>query len=976
MADEQDISIFIKAISSGWSGVTSDIQKFLQQLEPLREAQSNIASVSDIKAFEAYSAALEALVPAEQAASSSMLGLANLDALSAQRVTDLAQAQAEAIAINDQYNASKLAGQTQAMTDAAAISAQQIRELTTAEDEAIATNNLYNASLQAMKEVNFSSTSSMLSVVDLQDRQTQSTQTLTQVQESNIGIVKQAQMAWVALAAEYYVVSQAINTVIGVLQQLYDAAAQGAQFERLQTSGAALAATFGVDLPAAVAKLKAASLDTISSQTAMIDVNKALLVGAVTNVQDLSNLMLVAANNGRAIGLSASDAFDQVIRGVSGLSTRLLGFAGIVVSDTKAYADYAASIGTTAAALDGQQKRQALVNAILQTYLPLVKQAGGLTDDNAAAYERFAADATDLANQQKALLADAITPLIRSLDTLLKQIELLTNPDFSSMAASSSSVQDYTNKVTTSQKSLRDALGTTVVGIAQTANTIFEQLIPGYKAAYEASDPLANATEKLAKAHLLLSTAMSDAIQSHKDWIAAQVTLADAVDKSTAALQKMLDTSDKLSFADIAKKAYDFAVSVTGVTAATDQLGLSLGLTDPAFLKARDNLIALENQAKATGDTMGITADAIRQAWSPIGFSMLETLHVKLGIDLGDAQAKFDDLIAKLKTAFDSQKIKDALDFSRTMAGINTDQARRIEDLNTQTQQKEEALADTHNRRLETIEIEHQRQIQQIMQRYDLSRLNALIDLNGKALFQANAQRDADLANAALTAKQKAQDEQVNYDQALKDLQDAQQQQRDAIQKDEDRKRADAQKAYDQKRQDAQTAFDTQYAQDQTNFDTQKILIQTAYQNQRDAIGVQLGLIQKDNRESLNQRTQDFLDFVAANDTILQALINGTMTIDQVRKQFLSAGGINWGGVPFQPPDNNPHNCPPGWLWDDAQQHCYNPFTSIGAPVAGGGTTPTPAHNVRVTLNVTGDSVIASMVRTAAMNAFVDIITE
>src|SRR5690606_8896161 len=181
---------------------------------------------------------------------------------------------------------------------------------------------------------------------------------------------------------------------------------QGAMFERLAAAGQDLARSYGVDLTEAVAKVKAASLDTISTQQAILSSNRALLLGVSRDADQLAKLMEIAAVRGRATGLDTVEAFDRITLGIGRLSTRILDDIGIVVDGETAYANYGEAIGKTADELTEAEKRIALTNAIIEEGNRLLEATGGVVEDNATKIAQFTTNIKDLGDNFKVGLAE------------------------------------------------------------------------------------------------------------------------------------------------------------------------------------------------------------------------------------------------------------------------------------------------------------------------------------------------------------------------------------------------------------------------------------------------------------------------------------------------------------------------------------------------------------------------------------------
>ena len=69
-----------------------------------------------------------------------------------------------------------------------------------------------------------------------------------------------------------------------------------------------------------------------------------------------------------------------------------------------------------------------------------------------------------------------------------------------------------------------------------------------------------------------------------------------------------------------------------------------------------------------------------------------------------------------------------------------------------------------HDKKLEDIEEDHQKKIDNILRKFELSRLKALIDRDARALFLAEQRKNEELRKANETADDKTQDEQEKFE--------------------------------------------------------------------------------------------------------------------------------------------------------------------------------------------------------------------
>lgn len=175
------------------------------------------------------------------------------------------------------------------------------------------------------------------------------------------------------------------------LKMAVDFSQEGAQFARLQTAGQQLAAGLGASFGEIVAKLKEASNGTVAEVDLITAANRAMMLGLSADAGQLADLMQVAAFRGRAMGVSTTQAFNDIVTGVGRMSPMILDNLGIVIDAEKAYQQYATAHGIAASAIDGTTKKQILLNSVITEGKSQITAAGGVAEDSAGKFERMGA---------------------------------------------------------------------------------------------------------------------------------------------------------------------------------------------------------------------------------------------------------------------------------------------------------------------------------------------------------------------------------------------------------------------------------------------------------------------------------------------------------------------------------------------------------------------------------------------------------
>lgn len=214
-----------------------------------------------------------------------------------------------------------------------------------------------------------------------------------------------------------------VTAAISLMTQAFEFSKEGAQMQRLADSGAEIARQLGGNMDLIVEKVKAASRGTVSEMDIIASANKAMMLGLGADADQLANLMEIAAFRGRAMGVSTTQAFDDIVRGVGRASPLILDNLGIIVKLGEVNQEYADSVGKTVNELTAAEKKQALLNSVLREGNKLLDAAGGLVDDNASAYEKLQARQQDYMDSLKRDLNNVITPSLEGFLTYAEAMD-------------------------------------------------------------------------------------------------------------------------------------------------------------------------------------------------------------------------------------------------------------------------------------------------------------------------------------------------------------------------------------------------------------------------------------------------------------------------------------------------------------------------------------------------------------------------
>lgn len=175
----------------------------------------------------------------------------------------------------------------------------------------------------------------------------------------------------------------------------------GARFEQL----AAQAHTTG---DAMLSALQKASGGTISDTALKLDAMKASLLGVAQSAEQLGPLLAIARDRAQQMGISVEFAFDSLVTGLGRGSRLILDNLGIMVKEGEVNAAYAASVGKSVSALTDQEKKQALINAVLKQGNDTLATTGGAVEGIATDFQRMGAASENAKTAVGGLLAQLL----------------------------------------------------------------------------------------------------------------------------------------------------------------------------------------------------------------------------------------------------------------------------------------------------------------------------------------------------------------------------------------------------------------------------------------------------------------------------------------------------------------------------------------------------------------------------------------
>jgi hypothetical protein len=191
----------------------------------------------------------------------------------------------------------------------------------------------------------------------------------------------------------------AITAAFKLIQSSSEQAGQARAFERnLERQGIA-ADEF-------LAKLQLLSDGQIATADIILASNRALALGI--QADDLPGLLTTAANAAVELGISTTQAFNDITTGVGRASPLILDNLGIVVDAERVYSDFADSIGVTKEELTKQQRTIALTKAVTDQATDATTKFSEKQDEMTRAINKGSAALTNLKNASGTVLSGLV----------------------------------------------------------------------------------------------------------------------------------------------------------------------------------------------------------------------------------------------------------------------------------------------------------------------------------------------------------------------------------------------------------------------------------------------------------------------------------------------------------------------------------------------------------------------------------------
>lgn len=195
------------------------------------------------------------------------------------------------------------------------------------------------------------------------------------------------------------------------------------EIEPIKTSFERLSSSVWVASDEMLQAMRNASNWTVSDFHLMEQANKAYSLWVVSNTEEMTTLMEIARLKGQAMWRSMEEALWDIVTWLWRASPMILDNLWIVIKQSEAQEKYAQSIWKTVDALTEQEKKQALVNAVVEQWKKELAEAWEIPETFQDKVSRLQASRENLWAKIWVVINDALWQSMAWIDDFFTQVE-------------------------------------------------------------------------------------------------------------------------------------------------------------------------------------------------------------------------------------------------------------------------------------------------------------------------------------------------------------------------------------------------------------------------------------------------------------------------------------------------------------------------------------------------------------------------
>ena len=216
-----------------------------------------------------------------------------------------------------------------------------------------------------------------------------------------------------------------VNFALGLgIRQLAKMVSESAKVQAMETAFNTLTGATEVS-SVALTKLKQATNNTMSEFHLFQQANNAMILGVTKNSDEMAEMFDIAQRLGRALGKDTVSSVESLITGIGRQSRLMLDNIGIIVKTDEAYESFAETNNTTVDKLNDTQKKQAFLNATMDSARKKVQTLGTENLTTKDSFDELSASASDLSKELGTTLSPLFEELAKNSSSLFSNLTQL-----------------------------------------------------------------------------------------------------------------------------------------------------------------------------------------------------------------------------------------------------------------------------------------------------------------------------------------------------------------------------------------------------------------------------------------------------------------------------------------------------------------------------------------------------------------------
>lgn len=186
---------------------------------------------------------------------------------------------------------------------------------------------------------------------------------------------------------------------------------EGVESKSVDMAFQRMSQTAGIEGNKLISKLQEISKNTVSTTDLMLASNKAMALGVGKDMETITKLMEIARVKGQNMGITTTQAFNDIVTGIGRGSPLILDNLGITIKLGAAQEEYAKKLGKSVEELTDVEMKQALLNSVLSSGTEELKALGDVALTPAERMQQLSAQMSNMRSE----LGEALIPVAEKL---------------------------------------------------------------------------------------------------------------------------------------------------------------------------------------------------------------------------------------------------------------------------------------------------------------------------------------------------------------------------------------------------------------------------------------------------------------------------------------------------------------------------------------------------------------------------------